>query len=83
MIPSEATAEHCGIDDRGCLTCGDVAVPLTVVATTPSGDAECVDAEDRTETVATDLVGPVEPGDRVLVHARVAIALLAAEVPAR
>jgi hydrogenase expression/formation protein HypC len=56
-----------------CITCGDVAVPVTVVAV--SGvDARCRDAEGREETVAIELVGVVAPGDRLLVHARVAIA---------
>jgi hydrogenase maturation factor len=38
-------------------------------------DAVCVDeAGAHHERVAVDLVGPVTPGDRVLVHAGVAIA---------
>ena len=59
----------------GCITCGDVAVPLTVLAV--SGvDARCRDDAGREETVAVDLVGAVVPGDRVLVHAKVALARL-------
>jgi hydrogenase expression/formation protein HypC len=55
-----------------CITCGDIAVPMTVVAV--SGvDARCRDADGQEETVAIELVGPVAPGDRLLVHARVAI----------
>ncbi|MGF7238189.1 MAG: HypC/HybG/HupF family hydrogenase formation chaperone [Frankia sp.] len=56
----------------GCITCGDVAVPLTV-ATVEGSDARCRDADGREELVAIDLVGEVRPGDRVLVHAGVAL----------
>jgi len=65
----------CEVTD-GCLTCGDVAVQLTVLEV--SGvDARCRDDEGREETVATDLVGAVAVGDRLLVHARVALQRLA------
>jgi hydrogenase expression/formation protein HypC len=58
--------------DDVCITCGDVAVALAVV--TVDGDtARCRDDEGRYETVAIELVGPVGPGDRVLVHAGVAL----------
>jgi hydrogenase expression/formation protein HypC len=64
----------CEVTD-GCITCGDVAVPLTVLAV--SGvDARCRDAAGNEETVAVDLVGPVAPGDRLLVHAKVALTRL-------
>ncbi len=55
-----------------CITCGDVAVVLTV-ATVAGNDALCRDDQGREELVATELVGEVQPGDRVLVHAGVAI----------
>lgn len=60
----------------GCLTCGDVAVALTALA---AGAAEvlCADADGHEEVVALELVGPVAPGDRVLVHAGVALTRLA------
>jgi HupF/HypC family len=58
--------------EPGCITCGDVAVVLTVAAVEGS-DARCRDEQDREELVATELVGDVEPGDRLLVHAGVAI----------
>lgn len=69
----------CELTD-GCVTCGDVAVPLTVLASR-GVDARCRDAEGREEVVATELVGPVSPGDRLLVHAGVAIARLEEESP--
>jgi hydrogenase expression/formation protein HypC len=56
---------------EGCITCGDVAVPLTVVALT-GRDALCSDEQGRVETVALDFV-TADPGDRVLVHAGVAL----------
>jgi hydrogenase maturation factor len=58
--------------EPGCITCGDVAVVLTV-ATVEGSDATCRDEQDREELVATELVGEVQPGDRLLVHAGVAI----------
>jgi hydrogenase maturation factor len=48
------------------------------VASVDGSDARCVDDEGREEVVATELVGEVAPGDRVLVHAGVAIERLAA-----
>jgi hydrogenase maturation factor len=65
--------------DAGCITCGDVAVVLTVAAVDGS-DARCGDAQGREELVAIELVGDVGPGDRVLVHAGVAIERLPAVV---
>jgi hydrogenase expression/formation protein HypC len=70
MSPEEA----CSLTE-GCITCGDIALPLTVVAL-EGRDALCQDDQGRRETVATELVGPLAPGDRVLVHAGVAIELL-------
>lgn len=58
--------------EPGCITCGDVAVVLTV-ASVAGSDAKCRDDRGREELVATELVGDVQPGDRVLVHAGVAI----------
>ncbi len=66
--------EHCS-PTEGCITCGDVAVELAVVAVDDArGLALCEDEHDRRETVETALVGPVEIGDRLLVHAGTAIA---------
>lgn len=67
----------CAVTD-GCITCGDVAVALTVLDVA-GPDARCRDEQGREETVATELVGAVAPGDRLLVHAGVAIERLAAE----
>jgi hydrogenase assembly chaperone HypC/HupF len=67
----------------GCITCGDVAVPLTVMRLDAErGLALCADDEGKSETVEIDLVAPVAPGDRLLVHAGTAIAMLTEEAPA-
>ena len=66
----------------GCITCGDVALPLTVMRLDEErGLALCADDDGNSETVETDLVAPVAPGDRLLVHAGTAIARLSGEVP--
>ncbi|HUR73128.1 MAG TPA: HypC/HybG/HupF family hydrogenase formation chaperone [Sporichthya sp.] len=71
--PSELTVCSSSVNaEPGCITCGDVAVVLTVVELC-GADATCRDDEGRTELVATELVGTVAVGDRVLVHAGVAI----------
>jgi hydrogenase maturation factor len=64
-------ADH-GATDEVCITCGDVALPLTVVEVGPY-DARCRADDGGEELVATELVGDLAPGDRVLVHAKVAL----------
>jgi hypothetical protein len=61
----------CDVTD-GCITCGDIAVSLTVLEVR-GADAWCRDDEARAELVAIELVTDVEPGDRLLVHAGVAL----------
>jgi hydrogenase maturation factor len=70
------TGEHCEVTD-GCITCGDVAVALTVIGVHGS-DARCRDGQGRFEDVATELVDDVVVGDRLLVHAGVALERLTA-----
>jgi hydrogenase maturation factor len=65
------TVDACDVRD-GCITCGDIALELTVVRVLQA-DAECRDARGRLEMVAVELVGPVAVGDRLLVHAGVAL----------
>ena len=58
----------------GCITCGDTAVELRVLRVDEArGLALCRDDAGRKETVETALVGPVGPGDVLLVHAGTAI----------
>lgn len=55
-----------------CITCGDVALELTVVELCGS-DALCEAADGGRERVAIDFVASVGVGDRLLVHAAVAL----------
>jgi hydrogenase maturation factor len=59
-------------DEQHCITCSDEGVPMRVRETI--GDA-LVLCEGDVE-VMTDLVGPVEAGDELLVHAGVALVRL-------
>lgn len=56
------------------MTCADEAVPLRVLSVVADGTVLC---EGEVE-VMTDLVGEVEPGEDLLVHAGVALARLPA-----
>ena len=49
---------------------------MNVVDAGPDGLALCADAAGAQSKVMTELVGSLEPGDAVLVHAGVAIARL-------
>lgn len=74
MPAPDSTNADCTVEE-GCITCGDVAVELEVLETDDARTlALCRDGSDRRETVETALVLPVEPGDRLLVHAGTAIA---------
>lgn len=69
----DVVARQCN-HDVGCITCGDTAVRMRVVAVDEErGLALCADGEGARETVETALVEPVEQGATVLVHAAVAI----------
>jgi hydrogenase maturation factor len=60
--------------DVGCITCGDVAVELTVVRVDSERElALCATGEGERETVEIGLVGVVRPGDALLVHAGTAL----------
>jgi len=73
---AERTEPRCDLGD-GCITCGDVAVPLRVVAIDAERElALCADRSDRRETVEIALVAPVRVGDELLVHAGTAISKL-------
>jgi hydrogenase assembly chaperone HypC/HupF len=73
----ESQPAECGSDH--CITCGDDGIPMTVVRVdAPKGLAVCADDTGAEATVEISLVAPVDQGDRVLVHAGVAIAPLEA-----
>jgi hydrogenase maturation factor len=60
-------------DGDHCITCSDEGVPMRVAEVRANELALC----DSGVEVMTELVGPVEPGDVLLVHAGVAIARVA------
>jgi len=62
----------CSVID-GCLVCGDVAVPVTVVEA-GEPDAICTDDHGQQGSVGIELVAPVVAGERLLIHGGVAIA---------
>ena len=77
LATTEGDASEGACDDRPChcTTCGDVAEPMTVLRVDAGRDlALCADAGGTHVTVEIALVGPVAPGDALLVHAGVAIA---------
>ena len=55
-----------------CLTCGDAAVEGVVVEV--DGDTAVVEVDGAREAVGVELVAPVEPGERLVCHAGIAIA---------
>jgi len=64
-----------GCDEFHCVTCSDEAVPMHVRRIDAERDlALCVDGDGGRHTVEIALVGPVGVGDRLLVHAGVALA---------
>lgn len=63
--------------EHGCITCGDEAVPLRVVAVDEDRSlALCEDADGARTTIEIALIDPVGPGDGLLAHAGTAIARL-------
>ena len=71
--------------DEHCITCGDLGIPMRIVAFEAEGLACCCDvtgAGQPDSTVDVQLVGDVAPGDVVLVHAGVALVHLGAAASA-
>ncbi len=66
----------CTLDQDGCATCGDVAVPARVLQL--QGDvARVIDRVGNVAEIATDFVPEVRLGDIVMVHLGVAIGIAA------
>jgi hydrogenase expression/formation protein HypC len=73
--PLEPAECHSG----GCITCGDVAVPMRVVRVEAEhGLAVCAADDGALERVEIALVEPVAPGEGLLVHAGTALGRSAA-----
>ena len=70
-------AEQATVGRNGCLTCGDVAIPMRVMRAGDDGLADCVTDDGEASLVDITLVDAA-PGDEVLVHACVAIQRLGA-----
>jgi hydrogenase maturation factor len=59
---------------HGCITCGDEALPMTVVEIDHERDlALCSDSEGQRSSVEIALVDPVACGEVLLVHAGTAL----------
>ena len=79
MIARADAAPRCD-HEVGCITCGDTAVPMRVVKVDEArGLALCAAQGGARETVETSLVGEVQPGATLLVHAAVALQRLDGE----
>jgi hydrogenase maturation factor len=65
---------YCDIGDDGCITCGDVAVPVRITELLGDGLA-MVDTGVSSEEISIALV-TADIGDVVLVHAKEAIAVV-------
>jgi hydrogenase expression/formation protein HypC len=72
-----STVPHC--DGEVCITCSDTAVEVTVLRVGPD-DLAVVDTGQGEEEVSVALV-PARAGDRILVHAKEAIAVLPGTAP--
>ena len=70
---SERVAVACSPQGPCCSVCGDDAVEMRVTVVLPAGLARVSGAPGEME-VATDLVGEVAVGDRLMVHQGFAIA---------
>jgi hydrogenase maturation factor len=70
MTPARPAAEP-----LRCITCADEGIEMRVVTITQCG-AHCRAADGTDQRVEIELVEPVAVGDRLLVHAGVAIARL-------
>ena len=55
-----------------CITCSDEGTPMRVLALGAEA-ADCIDERGDRHEVAVELVGPLEAGDLVLIHAGTAI----------
>ena len=66
----------CTLDQDGCSTCGDIAVPAQVLRLDGSF-AHVIDRIGNVADIAADFVPGVRQGDIVMVHLGVAIGIVA------
>jgi HupF/HypC family len=67
-----------GPNTHSCITCGDIADQMRVLEIDAGRELALCAAEDGEHaTVEIGLVTPLQPGDTVLVHAGVALTVLA------
>jgi hydrogenase maturation factor len=66
----------CELDAEGhCITCSDEALPARVLRIDQDTGVAFVTIEEATEEVDITLIDDVAPGDMILVHGGVAIAI--------
>ena len=63
-------------EDGHCITCSDEALPATVLRINQESGSALVTVREATEEIDITLVDDLVPGDIVLVHGGVAIALI-------
>jgi hydrogenase maturation factor len=68
----------CGVPaaDGSCITCSDMALPARVLRVDEASGTALVEVEHKAEEIDITLIELAAPGDVVLVHGGVAIALL-------
>jgi hypothetical protein len=72
-------SDSCLAGDEHCITCGDVAIEMTVITVDmATGLALCEADDGGREMIEVALVADVRPADRLLAHAGTAIARLSA-----
>ncbi len=64
----------CTLEDDGCTTCGDIAVPVRVIRPLADEVALCEDRVGREAEIATAFTPGASADDVLLVHMGVAIA---------
>jgi hydrogenase maturation factor len=73
---AETQTERCDAQAGHCIACSDEGIPMRVLRA-GQDFAECRDDAGERHQVATDLIAGVGVGATVLVHAGVAIGLVA------
>ena len=78
-MPARDARPHAECESDHCITCADEGVPMRVLGFAGgAGLADCAGEDGETLAVDTTLVEPVAAGERVLVHAGVALVKLGA-----